>query len=56
MVDGLAELDHDALWDAVGTKNWERVGEILKESGYDFEDLGMLALQARDDDADSDGD
>lgn len=51
MVDELVEVDHDALWDAVGSQNWERVGEILKESGYDFEDLGMLAIQARDEDA-----
>lgn len=50
-MDNLPDVDHDALWDAVGTKNWERVEEMLKEVGYDLEDLGMLAIQARDGDA-----
>jgi len=48
MAHDLPDVDHDALWDAVGSKDWSRVGELLKESGYDFEDLGMLAIQSRD--------
>jgi len=46
----LPDVDTDALWDAVGSKDWPRVGEILKDSGYDFEDLGMLAIMSRDGD------
>lgn len=51
MVDDLPELDQDALWDAVGTRDWTRAEEILKTAGYDLEDLGALALMDRDGDA-----
>jgi len=46
----LPDLDADALWDAVGARNWERAEAILKDAGYDLEDLGALAVQDRDGD------
>jgi hypothetical protein len=47
-MDDLPEVDHDALWDACGSQNWDLVERILKDTGYDLEDLGMLAVMARD--------
>jgi len=48
----LPDLDADALWDAVGARNWERAEAILKDAGYDLEDLGALAQMDRDGDGD----
>lgn len=50
MTDTLPDLDTDALWDAIGSRDWDRAETVLKEAGYDLEDLGALAIQARDDD------
>lgn len=49
MEDALPDLDFDAVLDALGSRDWPRVEEVLKEAGYDLEDLGALAVQARDD-------
>lgn len=51
MVDDLLpDLEMDALWDAVGDRDWTRAEQILKDAGYELEDLGALAIQDRDGD------
>lgn len=52
MTDDLPELDLDAVWDAVGDRDWAKAEKILKDAGYDLEDLGALAMQCREDDED----
>jgi hypothetical protein len=48
MADELPDLDQDALWDAVGGRDWTRAEDLLKTAGYDLEDLGALAVMDRD--------
>lgn len=46
--DEMHELDKDALWDALGARDFQLARELLKSTGYDLEDLGDLVREALD--------
>lgn len=49
MEDGeMPDLDRDAVWEAVGARDFERAHELLRSAGYDLDDLGDLVRDALD--------